>query len=115
MIVEDDSPTRDCLGGLFSVHGWEVRPASTVSEALALLGQGLEPDFLILDLGLPDGGGEVVLSAVKEAGLNTHVIVCTGVTDPLRLMKLREMKPDMTLIKPIDSDVVCRLCETGAA
>jgi DNA-binding response OmpR family regulator len=114
MIVEDDSPTRDRLGGLFSVQGWDVRLTPTVSEALTLLGHDLEPDVLILDLGLPDGGGEAVLSAVKEAGLKTHVVVCTGTADPLRLLHFREMKPDMTLIKPIDPDVVYRLCETWA-
>jgi two-component system KDP operon response regulator KdpE len=114
MIVEDDSSTRGCLGGLFSLQGWDVCLAPTVAEALTLLGHGLKPDFLVLDLGLPDGGGEAVLKAVKEAGLKTHIIVCTGIADPLRLMKLRDMKPDVTLIKPIDADVLCRLCESWA-
>src|SRR5687768_4681808 len=97
MIVEDDSATRRCLGGLFSLQGWEVCLAPTVGEALTLLEHGLEPDVLILDLTLPDGGGEAVLEAVKDAGLQTQVIVCTGTTDPVRLMKLRELGPDLTL------------------
>src|SRR4051812_7735781 len=115
MIVEDDATTRRCLGGLFTRRGWEVCLAPTVGEALALLEHGLEPDFLILDLRLPDGRGEAVLKAVQDAGLKTRVIVCTGMMDPIRLMRLREMEPNVMLIKPIDADVVCRLCESWAA
>jgi DNA-binding NtrC family response regulator len=89
--------------------------APTVGEALALLEHGVEPDFLILDLRLPDGLGEAVLKAVQDAGLKTRVIVCTGMMDPMRLMRLRAMKPDMMLIKPIDADVVCRLCDAWVA
>ncbi len=115
MIVEDDSATRRCLGGIFSLQGWEVCLAPTVSEALTLLEHGLVADFLILDLTLPDGGGEAVLKAVKDAGLKSQVIVCTGTMDPIRLLRLRELEPDITLIKPVDPDVICRLCESWAA
>jgi DNA-binding NarL/FixJ family response regulator len=79
---------------------------------MTLLGHGLEPDFLILDLRLPDGDGEAVLEAVKDAGLKTRVIVCSGAADPLRLLRLRELKPDLTLVKPIDPNVICNLCES---
>src|SRR4051794_13054739 len=102
MIVEDDAATRKRLGGIFSHRGWDVRSAPTVGQALTLLGRGLEPDFLVLDLGLPDGEGEVVFEAVKDAGLRTRVIVFTGMADPARLRRVGQMKPDITLIKPID-------------
>ena len=115
MIVEDDAATRKCLGGLFTLQGWATCVAPTVSEALALLDHGLEPDSLILDLGLPDGQGEAVLRAVKEAGPKTRVIVCTGVADPMRLMGLRDLKPDLTIFKPIDPDVLCRVCTSWVA
>lgn len=112
MIVEDDSATRDSMGGLFTFYGWDVCLAPTLAEALTLLAHGLEPDFLILDLRLPDGDGEAVLKAVKDRGLRTRVIVCSGAADdPLRLIRLREMNPDLTLVKPIDPDIVVNLCE----
>src|SRR4051812_13076211 len=115
MLVEDDPATRDGLGGLFRRRGWDVCPAPTVAAALAGLGHGPEPDLLILDLGLPDGGGEAVLRQVKAAGLRTRVVVFTGAADPLRLVRLRELGPDATLIKPIDPDVLLRLCESWEA
>jgi DNA-binding NtrC family response regulator len=111
MIVEDDAATRRGLGILFARRGWDVRSAASVAGALSLLGHGPEPVFLLLDLGLPDGGGEAVLEAVKAAGLGTHVLVYTGTADPLRLMRLRELGPELTLFKPLDPDVICRLCE----
>ena len=78
MIVEDDAATLRALGSAFSRKGWDVCTAATVAEALALLERSPAPDFLILDLMLPDGGGEVILRRVKQAGLASHVIICTG-------------------------------------
>jgi DNA-binding response OmpR family regulator len=108
MIVEDDPATRKRPGGISSHRGRDVRSAPTAEE-------GLEPDFLILDLGLPDGDGETVFGAVRGAGLATRVIVCTGMVDPMRLLRLGRMRPDVTLIKPIDADVIARLCESWEA
>jgi two-component system, OmpR family, KDP operon response regulator KdpE len=115
MIVEDDPATRKRPGGISSHRGRDVRSAPTADEALALPEEGLEPDFLILDLGLPDGDGETVFGAVRGAGLATRVIVCTGMVDPMRLLRLGRMRPDVTLIKPIDADVIARLCESWEA
>jgi CheY-like chemotaxis protein len=78
--------TGHALGGLGSRYGWGVCLSPTVSEALNLLEHGLEPDCLILDLKLPDGDGAAVLRKVLDAGLKTHVTVCTGDTDPMRLI-----------------------------
>jgi two-component system KDP operon response regulator KdpE len=115
LIVEDDAATRRGLGVLFARRGWDVRSTSTVAGALALLGHAPPPDFLLLDLGLPDGAGEAVLEVVKGAGLGTRVVVCTGTADPLRLIRLRALGPDLTLFKPLDPDVICRLCESWTA
>jgi CheY-like chemotaxis protein len=110
MIVEDDLATRDALGGLCSRYGWGVCLSPTVTEALNLLEHGLEPDCLVLDLVLPDGDGIEVLRKVREAGLRTHITVCTGDTDPIRLIQVRQLNPELLLIKPIDPEVVCHLC-----
>jgi two-component system, OmpR family, response regulator len=111
MIVEDHLSTRRTLGGMFSRRGWEVCLAPTIAEALSLLDHGLEPDCLVLDLMLPDGDGEQVLRRVRALGLKTRVAVCTATSEPTRLGALRGWEPDALLIKPIDADVLCNLCE----
>src|SRR5436190_12653951 len=110
MIIEDHAATRCTLGTIFGRRGWEVRPATTVAEALDLLGRGPEPDGMILDLILPDGDGLDVLRRVRDAGLLTHVAVCTGASDPVLIIRARALKPDLLLIKPVAPDVLCNLC-----
>src|SRR5262245_50418990 len=80
LIVEDDHDTRISLGGIFSRMGWLVRLASTAAEGVEWIDEGHEPCCLILDLTLPDGGGECVLQLAREKGLRTYVAVCTGIT-----------------------------------
>jgi DNA-binding response OmpR family regulator len=110
MVVEDDPGARRALGAIFSSRGWTVRSAATVAEAEDLLEHDPEPEALILDLMLPDGSGDAVLRKVRAAGLGTHVMVCTGSTDPRVMMRVRALKPDLLLIKPLGAEVLYNLC-----
>ena len=110
MVVEDDPGARRALGAIFSSRGWTVCSAASVAEAEELLDRDPEPEALILDLTLPDGSGEAVLRKVRAEGLGTHVTVCTGSTDPRVMMKVRALKPDLLLIKPVCAEVLYNLC-----
>jgi CheY-like chemotaxis protein len=109
MIVEDDGSTRLALGAVFARRGWEVALASSVGDALDQLEHGPEPCGIILDLTLPDDGGEALLRHVRDAGLGSRVVVYTGTIEPLRLMRVRDLRPDLLVIKPLDPDVLCTL------
>lgn len=106
LVVEDDESIRTSWTVIFSQRGWEVITARSVAEGLALLDPA--PDYLILDLTLPDGDGETILRRVRETNLKTRVAVTTGETSPARLRVVRELKPDAVFLKPIDIvDVWC--------
>lgn len=107
LVVEDDALARSCWEVIFSQRGWEVVTAGTVAEGLARLDPA--PDYLILDLSLPDGGGEAILRKVREANLKTRVAVTTGSGDHARLREVRELKPEALFRKPIS--VVKLWCE----
>jgi DNA-binding response OmpR family regulator len=111
LIVEDHAATRAALQILFARRGWEVTEAGTVSEALARLDP--PPDYLLLDLMLPDGDGESVLRMVREAALGTRVAVLTGLQDPLRLGRVEGLHPDVLLRKPFDVAAVWRVGSTA--
>ena len=113
VLVEDHDTTRRVLARLLSLKGWQVRTAATVAEGLDLLES--EPDCVITDLMLPDGEGEAVVRRVRDSGLPTRVVVTTATGDEARLERVRRLKPDGVLRKPIDLDEVCRLCETASA
>ena len=64
LVVDDDFYTQQALTTLFTRRGWVVGVASTVAEGLSGAGPS-RPRFVILDLNLPDGGGESVLREVR--------------------------------------------------
>jgi two-component system OmpR family response regulator len=109
LIVEDHTPTRLALKRVFAREGWDIQTAETVAEGLAALDP--PPDCVVLDLILPDGDGESILRKIRADGLPTRVVaVTTGVSDPNRLAEVARLRPDVLLTKPIDPEILCRLC-----
>ena len=111
LIVEDHAPTRRAVASLFLRRGWDVRSAATVAEARAALAP--PPDCLILDLMLPDGGGEDILRTVREGALPTRVVaVTTGSSDSVRLAEVARLRPELMIQKPIDWEILWRYCQS---
>jgi DNA-binding NtrC family response regulator len=100
LVVEDDESIRSCWEVIFSQRGWEVVSVGTVSEGLAALEPA--PDYLILDLSLPDGGGEAILRKVRDENLQTRVAVTTGDNDAARLRDIKELHPEAFFRKPLN-------------
>jgi len=105
VVVEDDRATRIALRSLFSRMGYEVTTAATVADGFCLLDPA--PDYLILDLMLPDGDGADLLRWVRSTKLPTRVAVTTGLCDPDRLEALSALKPDGLLSKPVCVSELC--------
>lgn len=104
LVIEDDDAMQTVWRVVFTNRGWDVDFAGTVAEGLALLDP--PPDFLILDLALPDGGGEVILRRVRDASLKTRVAVTTASTDPVQLRLVEDLAPEAFFEKPFNvSDV----------
>ena len=106
LVVEDDLTTREALSRIFRLKGYQVRTASTVEEGLRLLDP--PPDFVILDLMLPDEGGEVLLTKIRADRMPTRVAVCTGLNDSVRMAALAGLKPDGILQKPVELSAISR-------
>jgi two-component system, response regulator RegA len=111
LIVEDHDTTRTILARLMTLRGYDVRMARTVAEGLDQV--ETEPDFLILDLCLPDGAGEAILRRIRDANLRTRVAVTTAMQDGPRLDAVRGLGPDALLTKPVALDDLCRVCQPG--
>jgi two-component system, chemotaxis family, CheB/CheR fusion protein len=64
LVVDDEVDARDALVGLLERYGANVRPAASVSEAMAALETTI-PDVLITDLGMPGEDGYELLRRVR--------------------------------------------------
>src|SRR5687767_5484439 len=76
LVVEDDATARIALSRLLRRHGFAVLEAATLSEATSRLDQ--RPDWILLDLMLPDGCGLDVLRNVPAQVSPAQVCVITG-------------------------------------
>jgi CheY-like chemotaxis protein len=101
LLVEDEPFTARMLVRLLEKGGaCRVAHAATVREALSLLDP--PPDWVILDLNLPDGTGLAVLEAIRGAGLPTKVVVSSATTDSGLMAAAAAHEPDVIIPKPID-------------
>ena len=105
LLIEDD----ETLGRLLSAHlrarGYQVTGASTAESATDLLGGGLRPDIVILDINLPgDTGWSVLRSQAFEAAGRPPVVVASAMSvSPARL---REFGVAGYLPKPFAMDTL---------
>jgi response regulator RpfG family c-di-GMP phosphodiesterase len=100
LLLEDENSSSDAMTQLLDHYGCDVKHARTLLEAMPLL--PMMPKFAILDLLLPDGGGERVLDLIRRRKLTTKVIILTGCRDRDRLKEVARLKPDLILTKPLD-------------
>jgi DNA-binding NarL/FixJ family response regulator len=65
-LVDDHAMFRAGVRAELGAHVEVVGEASTVAEAIIAIGT-LEPDVVLLDVHMPDGGGRAVLEAVRRS------------------------------------------------
>ena len=79
LIVEDNENNMELITFILEAHGYGTLRAMTGSEGIALALSAM-PDFILLDIQLPDMDGEEVLKAIRstEAGRHMPVIAVTS-------------------------------------
>lgn len=103
LIVEDEPAVRMTMARLLKMAGYEVTMAGDALAATTAAARD-KPDLVLLDLGLPAGGGAVVIERLRNlvATSLTPVIVVTGqFVDSARMHALAELGCDTVLMKPV--------------
>ncbi len=78
LVVDDHPLTRDALASLLTQGGFDVvGEAGDGAEALELA-QNLQPDLVLLDLGMPGVDGLSVLPRLRSAAPRCEVVVLTA-------------------------------------
>ncbi len=109
VVIDDEPDVTAYLGTLLADHGWRVRAANGVDQALRLLAEE-RPDAVLLDLMMPERGGLAALVAIRKdpalAGL--PVVIVSGIQEKLTsdyhafLDRAKRYKADAFLDKPVD-------------
>lgn len=77
LIVEDDALLQSGLAQALSAQGYAVDCASTAAESNAFLRSG-QYSLIVLDLGLPDRDGAMLLRQWRREGINVPVLILTA-------------------------------------
>lgn len=112
LVVEDHEPTLTVLAGLLRRRGHQVLTAVTVKNAL-LLAANHPIDFVISDLGLPDGNGvDLMLQLANLYGLRGIALSGYGMVEDLARTEQAGFLAH--LVKPIKFDQLQTVLEQFA-
>lgn len=108
MLIEDDTDLRTTLSMILDDEGMTVEGHSTGETALERM-DSLDPDLLLVDLGLPGMSGFDVVSAVRERS-NVPVVILTARADSADVVAGLESGADDYVTKPfVVRELIARL------
>lgn len=99
-VVDDERGVRESMRMLLK-DDFQVKTASSGSEALAILGE-VQPDIVLLDLRMPDMNGIDVLQRIKAMEPNIEVILVTAYATVSTARKALLLGAFDYLTKPFD-------------
>jgi DNA-binding response OmpR family regulator len=99
LVIEDDRATRKALQQLFEPEGYTVEVAQNGAEGLAVF-RAAKPNFVILDLRMPQVGGQDVCRTIRKESEEVPIIILTGSADEVDRVLLLELGADDYVIKP---------------
>jgi len=107
LIVEDCADTADSLAMLVRFWGHDPRIAPDGSTALTIAAEQ-RPDVVLLDVGLPDGDGLILVPRLRElpGERQALIAVTSGFGRPDDRARSREAGADAFFLKPVDPDVI---------
>ena len=77
LLVDDDEVFRHRLARAFRDRGWDVSEGADMDGALAAAAEET-PEFVVVDLRLPDGSGLEVVRRLRALDATTVIVVLTG-------------------------------------
>ncbi|WP_310565404.1 response regulator [Hydrogenophaga sp.] len=102
LLVEDDRVLRNSLREALSIEGYALSTAASLADARAQL-QHAPPggaiDLVLLDLGLPDGDGQTLLTELRRSGQLPVIVVSAREAEGQKI-RLLDGGADDYLVKP---------------
>ncbi len=116
LVVDDEPSIRKYLQTLLEVDGFEVQTVSSGKEALEKVNKGERPDFIILDVLMPEMNGLETLKELMQVDRSLNVIMlscsrdyCDQVTEDLSFLaaspQMVRIRQQILQIAPVDVPV----------
>ncbi|MES2521192.1 MAG: PAS domain S-box protein, partial [Gemmatimonadota bacterium] len=116
LVVDDNADAARSLETILTMMGHDACCAFTGAQAIELL-ESIEPDVVILDIGLPDTSGYELASHIRgELGMtNVLLVALTGWGSEEHRRRSVEAGFDFHLTKPADSAIIRRIMSRALA
>ncbi|HEX4901778.1 MAG TPA: response regulator transcription factor [Acidimicrobiales bacterium] len=108
VVVDDDAAIRDALCELLRRDGYDVHACATGASVLPAVA-AVDPDVVLLDLGLPDVNGFDLLRALRDVSAVTVIVLSGYASESDRVLAL-ELGADDYVVKPfLARELVARI------
>jgi CheY-like chemotaxis protein len=116
LMIEDYADARHSLRSLLELAGHQVREANDGPSGVELALR-LEPDVVLIDIGLPGLDGYGVARRIRSAPRGHRIVLAaiTGYGQPEDRRRAEEAGFDAVLVKPVDPDQLTELLATRRA
>ncbi len=98
LLIEDESNIRSFVETILEANDYQVIAAATFEQGIMMF-SSYTPDFVILDLGLPDKDGLEFIKNVRE-GSNTPILVLSARTNESDKVEALDWGADDYVTKP---------------
>ncbi|HEY4660180.1 MAG TPA: response regulator [Terriglobales bacterium] len=106
LFVDDEPSIRLTLPPILEQHGFEVKAAANVAEAVAQI-KASRFDVLISDLNVEENGdGFLVVSAMREKQPHCITLILTGFPGFETAVDALRLRVDDYVVKPVDVDTL---------
>lgn len=103
LLIEDDPAENKSIALLLKKAGMIVEPALLAKDGLELL-KVYEYDLIILDYMLPDMSGADVLRSIRSSGIETPVLMLSGLELPIKKVECLSCGADDYVNKPFNAE-----------
>lgn len=101
LVVDDESQIRKLLRVALTVHGYDVEEVGTGKDAIVRAAM-FKPDLLVVDLGLPDMDGKMVVKEIREWS-KSPIIVLTARDQEQEKIEALDLGADDYVTKPFST------------
>lgn len=103
LVIEDDQVVRSLLERVFTKKGFQIDAADNAAKGFDLATGG-DYTCIILDLGLPDKDGLELCQNIRNAGVNTPILILSAYKQTETKVSGLNFGADDYITKPFDND-----------